>query len=344
MPLLSTSITELTTTTLRELGRMRWSMISNSLQEYHAMGRFLKRGKVDIEDGGYGLQWNVQVADSGTAERSSLYDTDAVRTADTMVTATRDWVHMKFHYAMDKRVLSMNKGSARIVDMWQAQRVAALVDAAALLETDFWSAPDANDTTKPTALRYYVVKNNTDGFNGGHASGFSNCAGISQTTYANWANFTHQYTTVSRTDLIRHVKRALRYTKFMPPVEHPNYTGSEQRFGLYTVDDVYNRLGELAEDQNQNIGADLATYEGRVTIGRVPCYWVPQIDSDTDDPVYGIDWSSFRPAVLRGEYLRETQEDSTATSHNMQVVWVDLTYQYRCYDRRRNFVLATGAN
>src|SRR5688572_15316630 len=112
MPLLASSITELTTTTLRELGRLKWSLISTALQEYHAMGRFLKKGKVEVQDGGYGFQWNLQVADSNTAERSSLYDTDEVRTADTMVQASRNFVHNKVHYAMDKRVISMNKGPA----------------------------------------------------------------------------------------------------------------------------------------------------------------------------------------------------------------------------------------
>jgi hypothetical protein len=343
MPYSPEQVNELTNTTLRQLGRLKWSLISTSLQEYHAYGRFLKKGQVKTYDGGYGLQWNLQVAATGLAVRSELYDTDEATHKDTMKTATSPWVMVKVPYAIDVRQMSMNSGSSKIVDDWQAQRVAAMVSLAELLESDFWAAPDANDTKKPRALRYYVVKNASAGFNGGTASGFSDVAGLNTTTYPKWRNWTDIYTSISRTDLIRRVKRAMRNCRFMPPVEHPAYASGQPRWEFYTVDDVMQVLGELAENQNQNIGSDLAAYEGRVEIGNVRVNWAPQIDSDTDDPFYGIDWSSFRPCVLAGEYLRET-DDTAASSHNLKARWVDMTYGFEMYDRRRNFVVSTGAN
>lgn len=343
MPLTPDQVTELTTTTLRQLGRMKWSLISTNLQSYPAYGRFLKKGRVKMYDGGYGLQWNLQVAATGLAVRSELYDTDEATAKDTMKTATSPWAMVKVPYALDVRQISMNSGSSKIVDDWQAQRVASMVSLAELLETDFWSAPDASDTKKPRALRYYVVKNASTGFFGGTPSGFSDVAGLSTTTYPKWRNYTDIYTTVSQTDLIRRVKIAMRKTQFKPPVAHPSYTGEMPNWGFYTVDDVISRLGELAEAQNQNIGADLAAYEGRVTIGRVGVDWIPQLDTDTDDPFYGIDWSSFQPCSLSGEHLRET-DDTAASSHNIKARWVDLTYGFEMYDRRRCFVVSTGAN
>lgn len=343
MPFSPEQVGELTTTTLRQLGRLKWSLISTSLQEYHAYGRFLKKGAVKTYDGGYGLQWNLQVAATGLAVRSELYDTDEVTAKETMKTANSPWTMVKVPYALDVRQISMNSGSSKIVDDWQAQRVAAMVSLVELLEDDFWAAPDASDTKKPRALRYYVVKNASAGFNGGTPTGFSDVAGLNTTTYPKWRNWTDIYATISRTDLIRRVKRAMRNCKFTPPIAHPAYATGKPRWEFYTCDDVMQVLGELAENQNQNIGTDLAAYEGRVEIGNVPVQWAPELDSDTDDPFYGIDWSSFRPCVLAGEYLRES-DDTSASSHNLKARWVDMTYGFEMYDRRRQFVLATGAN
>jgi hypothetical protein len=40
--------------------------------------------------------------------------------------------------------------------------------------------------------------------------------------------------------------------------------------------------------------------------------------------------------VLAGDYLRETSPEKKADQHNTFVVFVDLTYNYFCIDRRRN--------
>lgn len=344
MTLLAANIGELLATTLANFEPLKWSLISTTLQEYTAMGRFLKRGRVKTVTGGNKLEWRLQVTDTGMAVRSSLYDTDNLATKDTFVVASSPWAHLKVPYSMDVRQISMNSGAAKIIDDWQAQRVGAMVALAKIMETDFWSAPDANDNTKVKALRYYVTKvgaTSTPGFNGTVPTGFTSVADTSSTAYPNWTNWNGTYTSVSQTDLIRKIKQAQRKCKFMPPVEYPSNTPSAPNWEQYTNDTVYGKLGELAEAQNQNIGADLAAYEGRVTVGRVPTSWIPYLDSDTADPLYGIDWAALEPTALAGEYLRETV-DSAATNHNIKANWIDLTYGFRCYDRRRCYVLSTS--
>lgn len=344
MPTMAADIGELLATTLANFGPLKWSLISNTLQTYTAYGRFLKKGRVEVAHGGTKVEWRLQVADTGMATRSSLYDTDQLATKDTIKTASNPWVHLKVPYSMDVRQVSMNSGAAKIIDDWQAQRVAAMMSLASLLEQDFWNAPDANDSLKPRGLRYFNTKigaTSTPGFTGTHATGFSDCADLSSTTYTQWRNWNGTYTTVAQTDLIRKVKQAQRKCQFMPPVEHPNAVPANPNWEQYTNDTVYGKLGELAEAQNQNIGADLAAYEGRVTIGRVPVKWIPFLDADTADPFYGQDWSTFIPVVLAGEYLRESV-DSAASNHNIKANWVDMTYGYKCLDRRRSFVLSTS--
>lgn len=344
MALLAAQIGELLATTLANYGPLKWSLISNTLQEYTAFGRFLRRGKVEMATGGTKIEWRLQVADTGMATRSSLYDVDELATKETMKVASSPWVHLKVPYSMDVRQISMNSGAAKIIDDWQAQRVGAMMSLAVLMEQDFWNAPDSADTQKPQALRYYVTKigaTSTPGFTGTVATGYTTCADISPTTYTQWRNWNGTYTTVSQTDLIRKIKQAQRKCSFMPPVDYPSANAGQPNWEQYTNDTVYGKLGELAEAQNQNIGADLAAYEGRVTIGRTPVKWVPFLDADTADPFYGVDWSSFTPVALAGEYLRET-EDAAATNHNIKANWVDMTYGFKCSDRRRSFVLSTS--
>jgi hypothetical protein len=343
MPLTPDQVNELTNTTLRQLGRAKWSLISTTLQSYPAYGRFLRKGMVKTYDGGYGLQWNLQVAHTGLAVRSELYDEDVVTAKDTMKTATSPWSMYKVPYALDKRQIAMNSGSSKIVDDWQAQRIAAIVSLAELMEPDFWAAPDANDTKKMRALRYYVVKNASTGFFGGTPSGFSDVAGLNTTTYPKWRNYTDIYTAVSQTDLIRRVKIAIRKCRWKAPVAHPSYAGGAPDFGLYCVDDIYSRLGELAEAQNQNIGANLASYEGKVMIGNSIVEWVPSLDSDTDDPIYGVAWNTFQPCTLDGYNMVES-DDTAASNHNIRARWIDHICGFEMYDRRQNFVVSTGAN
>jgi hypothetical protein len=69
-----------------------------------------------------------------------------------------------------------------------------------------------------------------------------------------------------------------------------------------------------------------------------PIIWVPKLDADTTNPVYGVDHSTFYPICLRGNYLRESKPMTDATQHNVYQVFVDLSYNYICLDRRRNWV------
>jgi len=72
--------------------------------------------------------------------------------------------------------------------------------------------------------------------------------------------------------------------------------------------------------------------------------WVPQLKNATGDPVYGINWSSLRPAFLAGEYLREEGPSKASNQHTVFLSHVDLTMNLICYNRRANFLLATGSD
>ena len=83
--------------------------------------------------------------------------------------------------------------------------------------------------------------------------------------------------------------------------------------------------------------------DGQAVFKKIQFNWVPKLDDDTENPVYGIDITSFFPVVLAGDYLRESSPAKAAKQHNVFEVFVDLSYNFLCIDRRRNFVIHNPA-
>ncbi len=343
MGLQADNIGDLVALTLRDLGPAKWSDISLSLQKYVALPNILRNERVEF-DSGYGIQWTVQVRNAGSARNVGMYETDQVNNQDLAVNANIPYRHTTASYAVERRELAMNRGSARIVNMIEMRRHGCLNDIAEIMEQNFWTKPtDSTDTTKPFGVPYWVVKNNTTGFNGTNPSGFTSGAGaISSSTYTSWANYTAQYTLVTKDDLIRKLRAAASKTNFQAPNPYPNRARGEMRYGFYTNYSVVASMEELAEAQNQNLGNDLASKDGEVLFRRMPVQWVPYLDSDTTNPVYGLDWSVFYPCFLSGEYMNEMTMAPQSNQHTVVNTHIDNSYNFKCLDRRHNFVIATN--
>jgi len=269
-----------------------------------------------------------------------LYEPDSVNSTDGMATANAPWRHTTTNYAFDEREVMMNRTPARLVDLVKTKRVMSMGSLAKKMEINMWGKPtDSSDVKTPFGIKYWVVTNSTEGFNGGNPSGFSGGAGgLSSSTYSNWANWTANYTSVSETDLIRKWRKAATYTEFMPPVDVPQYNTGNQ-YGFYTNYDVIYLLEEALKDQNESLGMDIASTDGRTLFRKTPVVWVPYLDDDSTDPVYGINWGVFKPVFLQGMYLKEKAPRQAPNQHNVYEVFVDLTYNFICYDRRQLFVL-----
>ena len=344
MPYQADDYTDLVTTTLRHLEKKTWADIVVDNQNHIAMPKILKKKAVTFGSG-YGHQFNVRVFSNQAARNVKLNETDNPTTADTQKTGNVPWRHSETHWALEERIISMNRSPSQLVSLLSTSRVDAMTDLAELMESNFWGAPSSSsDTLAPYGVPYWIVKNNTTGFNGGHPSGFSDVGGLSQTTYARWANWTSQYVSVGKSDLIRKWREAATKTEFRPPVDGPfNNMGSQ--WGFYTDYTVLGTLEEVLESQNDNLGNDVASKDSAVQFRRIPVEWVPYFDNnsgtvDTTNPVYGINWSVFKPCFLSGEYLKETKVSPHPLHHRTITQYVDCTYNFFCNDRRRNFVLS----
>lgn len=341
-------IADLVALTLRNLGRYKYEDLVSDLQEY-TFARLMKKEQTSVQSG-YGFQWQVLTETAGTARNIGLYQVDNTHKADGIKQGNVPWRHCETSMIIDKIEIAMNRTPSRIVDVVKVGRSQAMIDWAKLLEQNLWTKPtDSSDDKQPFGIPYWLVKNATEGFNGGNPSGFSDGAGnINSTTVSNWKNYTAQYATVSKSDLIKKWRKAATFTRFMPPAKAdiPSYS-TGRRYGYYTVYSVIASLEEILESQNDNLGNDVASKDGDVMFRRVPVTWVPFLDpgqagADSQNPIYGINWGTFKLAFLRGRNMVQTGPRISPTAHNVLETFWDSSYNLVCTNRRENSVLATA--
>tara|TARA_R110000824_G_scaffold6238_3_gene28883 strand:+ start:740 stop:1783 length:1044 start_codon:yes stop_codon:yes gene_type:complete len=340
MALSHDQILDLVKATQKELGRMKWTEIATDLSHYEVLPKMLKKDRVQFETG-EGLQRNVMTEESGAAKHVGLYNVDDVNVSDVLQNIDVPFRHTTTNYAFDRREKAMNGGAEQIVDLIRVRRADSMISLAVLLESTFWSKPtDSTDKVTPFGLFYWIVQNASEGFNGGNPAGFSSGAGnLSSTTFPRWANYTNSYAAsggVSKTDLIKKLRKAHRKTDFRSPVDIPDYrTGRGQNYRLYVNESTISDMEDVGEGQNENLGRDLAPMDGTIAFRRNPVVYIPKLDDETNNPVFLVNWSVFNIFFLRGEHLREEGPDKVASQHNVYQVHVDLTWNTLCTNRRR---------
>ena len=343
-------IKDLITTTQRELGELKFTELASDLQEHVAMGELLRKNRVTF-DSGSAIQWNLMMGHSGAAKEVGLFEVDSLDIQDQMVTANVPWRHVTVNYAIERRELAMNREPRRLVELVKIRRSDAMASMAELMEGRFWGRPATSDDNKRVfGVNYWVVHNGSsgDGFTGKAATGFTSVAGLNPDTYNRWRNWSAQTTALaSDTDLNDTVlkwREAAVKTNFkpIPGVTNTPY-GSANAMGYYTNYAVLAKLETRLENQNDNLGNDIAAKDGKVVFRGVPVTYVPYLDKSAADPIFGLNWGKFRPVFLSGEFMREMGPETAPNQHTTYVTHVDTTLNFLCYDRRRNFVLANNA-
>jgi hypothetical protein len=276
------------------------------------------------------------------ARNVGLGYSDEVDIPDTMITATADWRNSTTNYAMIGQEVAMNANPAKLIDLEQERRIGAMIALAALMEDNFWGPPVAvDDTVTPWGINTWLQKNATEGFNGGMPSGYTTL-GVSSVTYPRWRNWTFLYTNVSPEDFVRKMSKAAQFVDFKPPVEGVPNLSTGNNWAFYTNYGVIGPLQELLRASNENLGADINVYAGQVIFNRAPVQWVPRLESDTTNPIYGLNWGDFKTYVLAGWWLRESYVPQVPGQHTVSATHVDCTYQWVLRNRRTSFVGATG--
>lgn len=339
------NIGDIVATTLKELGKPKFTDISSPLQKHVAFQELLDENRVVIESG-YAIQFDVSVLQSNAARTVSLGQSDVINQVDGMVQASTVWRNVQTSYMLIGQLVEMNAEPARIVDFVRYQRIQALISLAELMEQLFWSAPSATDQLTPYGLPYAITKNATKGFNGGSLTGFTTKYGLSNTSYPMWANWTAPFSNITIDDFVRQAREACTKTDWVPPVSGIPSPNTGDKWGMYTNYPVLQALQEAVMSGNNDLGPDLDKYDGPsgVMLRRTPVEWIPWLDRDTTNPYYGINWGWYKTYVLRKWWMRETNVPITPGQHTVASHFIDSTLQWVHKNPRTGFVLSNGTS
>jgi len=342
--LTDTQIADLSLGTLNRLGRLRFNNIAQDLQSHEISGRIMRRDRVMFRDG-IGISRTLLTKKSGAAKQTGLYAADNVDVVNVLSTMNVGWKRTSTNYAYERRELIENRGASQIVDIIKSRRAACLIGLAEHLETQGWSAPtSATDVANWFGIPYWFPTDITasgsfDTSNPSFAS-----TGRGGLNHANWGHWVDSYTNVTKGDCLPKMRTAYRKIGFKSPVNIRDFRrGNGDNYRIYVNESVLQDFENIGEAQNETLGKDLASMDGQMVFRKNPVVWVPKLDSDTNNPIYMLNFAFLHFVALNGDFLRESEPDKAADSHNIWVVFVDLSANMICTDLRRNAVLGKTA-
>jgi hypothetical protein len=308
----------------------------------HVAVREMWKGRKHTFTGGDDWEFDMQMDHNHSARTVELFEDDSSNLTDTMAKAVVGPRHVNAHYIYDQREKAFQKGGVAIVDLIETRYTGMMVSFYELMESLLWSKPtDSSNTKDPYGVAYWVTKSATEGFNGGNPAGFTDGrGGLSTVDYPRFANWTAQYATVAKDDLIRKMRRAHRKTQFRSPVSHstPNLAGMKN--GIYANDTVVGLMEEILEENNMNLGNDLASKDGRTTFKSTPITYAPKLDDDSTDPIYMLDWKWLAVGVMAGWYNNLTKPYMVQGKHLVRRVDLDASMNMICTDPRKQTVIS----
>ncbi len=292
--------------------------------------------------GGLDWEFEAQIDHNHSARAVGAYETDGSSVGDTMIRGRVSPRHVNAHYIYDQREPAFQRGGLAICDFVKSKYTAMMVSFFEYLEEVLWSKPATSADEKTVyGMQYWVLKDETEGFNGENPAGFANGrANINSGIYGRWANWGGYYAAVAKEDLIRKMRKMHRSIQFRSVVSHAQPELGGMKNGIYMNDAVIGLCEELCEDQNMNLGNDLASKDGRSLFKSSPLIYVPFLNGDTDNPIYMLDWKWLAIGVMAGWENNLTKPYMVPNKHLVRRVDLDCTLQMVCTNLRRQGVLA----
>ena len=342
---------DLLATTLRDLPQDEFEVMWDS--QHFEFSRIYSQQSRRI-DGGTSIKRNVILDETGTAEYRRLYDVDQPSVDQVHNEIDVPWTQIGTNYSWDIFELMLQRNSAKgYIDLLRSRRVERLWGFAEKLEERGWLTPtNATDRLFPFGVPFYINKadigvtsngdfiGQTVRFQDGSTSTI--VAGIDGALEAKWRNFAATYTKIDN-QFLRRLRRLFMLTKFTPPVFINNPPGNDARgpnVRIYAAQDEVIELQDLGDKRDDNstpqdlAGKMLVNVEGTTWFNRAPIVYIPQLDTDADNPVYVVDWSKLQPIVHDGYWMVESKPMTDRGQHTTVTIFVDGAHQNLCINRR----------
>lgn len=340
---------DLQTTTLKAYERRRFSEIATDLREYHVFPNLIlfgdeKKGtnRFETRQAGTAISFPVMVNHNGASRHVGMAAPDAPVKVDVMMQASVPWRNTTTQWGTFQQELAMNSAQPeQIVSLMDMQDKASMISLAILMENTFWGAPvDSADEVTPYGVFTWFPKSASTGFVGGFPSGFTTL-GLS-TEHSRWKHYVDAYTTASDDDLFYKLWLATLYTNFKSPVAGLPKLDEGLDRAIYVNTPTYIQFVKASQARNDNLGWDLTKGMNMIAFNGIPVLTVPKLDGDTTDPVICLDWSTFKCIALAGWWLRRFNQKNYPGQHTADANFIDSTYNFVCWNRRRNAVIAKG--
>lgn len=337
---------DLQKTTLENLPNMEFE-VALSQQEFQVVNYWFQKDKIQ-EDSGTSIVRNIMLDNSGNARHTRLYQKSSINVADVQKRITAPWVQIEGQYSIERREALRNRKPAMYIKLLESRRLDAMLAMADLLEQRGWKTPEStSDDVNPRGLPYFLSKLIPAvgvGYNaaidiagsfagrrvryGDATDVLTDKAGLNPTTLTKYRNWVDEITGIDGST-VKKLAKAFYATKFTSPMTVSDLKkGSASNFRIYlTLNDLV-EYDDLARKSNDNLGGDLAKFHGVSAFNRVPVLWSPNLDTDTDLPIYGVNHAKFYPIVQSGDWMRENDPMADVELHNVTTTFVDGSYQY----------------
>jgi hypothetical protein len=345
------ALLDLVATTLKDLPKGQFEVAWDS-QDFEFCRIYQQhRRKVD---GGTSIKRNIVLDETGNAKYRRLYDTDTPTVENVHSEIEVPWTQLGTDYSWDVLEIMRNKASGKgYIDLLESRRLERLWGLAELIEDRGWMEPtSATDNLYPYGVPYYlnhVTSGSTSagGFVGqtirysGGTTG-TVAAGLDASVESKWRNYAFTYVKADN-ELLRRMRRAFLQVRFRPPPTVKNAPGQDdpgQLRKLYMNIDTIVEMQDLADKRDDSsspmdvAGKALIDVEGTTYFNRVPMRYIPQLDADTSDPIYYVDFNKFQPIVQDGYWMEESKPFMDRGQHTTVTVFVDAAHQNLCVNRR----------
>lgn len=357
----------LTATGLPHYIRDNFTSIAAPYQKYVFLPMMKRRIAAGLKVGeplevsrGRDIRWKIVTASANSSKQMDMYEGLNPQPNEHVVEAVAHLRISEYDWVMNEIEETMGGGTPEeIISLRRVRRYEAEQGFADHLEAQGVGVPSSTSDTKAIeGLRYWIFgqrESSSGTVSGAYLSSgagdwlnFNLSAftagpgGQSRVTYKRWGNWYQQYGAVdlTSTGLVRKIRHAMNMTEFFSPVDYPELKQGASWLGIYLGVNELEQLEDLLYLRNDANGNDLAGRDGMGEIRRIrPQRW-PYIETLSNAPVYGINWSVFCPFFLRGfnimERVMPQSNNPLVKAYTNWLVW-----GLKCYRPDQCFVLTT---
>lgn len=318
--------------------------------QHYASLDFFKRAKKYV---GTDQKWFAITSDDGSFANHGPFGTWTPNSTDDGVEITAGWKQFIFGLSYDLIQMQLQASDeVKLYDIIKAKFDRSWLSFADGIEGQIWNRPvdSTNSAGHLLGIPYWVTMagaTSTMKLSDTELTGFSSgIGGLTVATAPNWANWNKTHVDMSYTDGIDGLRRFAEKSKYMAPM-NVDYlkTGGTPRRAIYTGIDNKLTIENVARSQNQNIGADVAHYDGKSNFHGMPIEWVPKLDESAyNGALYCLDLGNIEYAGVKGAHMERFSNEGATNMNQPTVVstaWVSAG-QMRAHDRRSHYVSATA--